>query len=142
MKFDMNDRSIGTDNHIWHTINVFDEEGKILDRVTQFDTETLLCTFGTRRQVVAAGFCFCPGYEHGYNELVRFLPAGLRLFIVTGLFDEEGNFVEGDQREKCTKEFIDNYLKTVPKGHTERRVCKNSNCSACHPAANKMSAHG
>jgi hypothetical protein len=140
MKFDINDKKGGTDTNIWHGANVFDEEGKILDRVTQFDTETLLCTFGARRQVVAAGFCFCPGYEHGYNELVRFLPAGLRPFIVTGLLDDEGNFAEADLRAQRTKEFIDNYLKTVPKGHTERRECKNTQCLVCYPGANKKVA--
>lgn len=148
MQFHIDDNDLGTDTHVWHTINVFDEEGNFIERVTHFDTETLLCTFGKRRQVVAAGFCFCPGYEHGYNELMRFLPAGLRPFVVTDLFNEHGDFVDEDGRRERTKAFIERYLEKVPKGHLERRTCKSIDCKVCHPAAlyatpvvDKINAH-
>lgn len=133
MKFDIGSKSEGTDISMYHSINIFDENGNVLERVTHFDTETLLCTFGKRRQVVAAGFCFCPSYEHGYNELLRFLPAGLRSFVVTDLFDEHGEFVDKEACKESTQAFIDNYLARVPKGHLERRQCKNSDCTICYP---------
>ena len=137
MKFDIESKSEGTDISMYHSINVFDENGNVLERVFHFDTETLLCTFGKRRQVVAAGFCFCPSYEHSYNELLRFLPAGLRSFVVTDLFDEHGEFVDEAACKERTRAFIDNYLARVPKGHLERRQCKSRECTMCYPKLHK-----
>ncbi len=126
-------KSEGTDISMYHSIKIFDENGNVLDRVLHFDTETLLCTFGKRRQVVAAGFCFCAAYEHDYNELLRFLPAGLLPFVVTDVFDENGDYVDKKFHKKRVDAYIANYLDSVPKGHLEKRKCKSDGCTMCYP---------
>lgn len=79
----------------FHGITIFDEEGEILGRVQEFDTETFLCKLHGGKCIVAAGFAlFATNAEH-LDRILISLPDAYQHYIYPELTnEEEGNFME------------------------------------------------